>query len=178
MIIIQEKKRSLDVTVLLGWFFIYSFLGWIYETMYCSIKAGHFVNRGFLFGPFIPIYGLSIVVGILLFAERNFNKPTLFLACAFTATALEYLTSLWMELVFGKRWWNYSDEILNINGRVCLGAAVVFGLMGVLIIKYIHPLLIRFINYYLPYGVRKMIVKVSVIVLSCDILMSFARSFT
>jgi uncharacterized membrane protein len=61
MIITQEKRKSINITTLAGWFLIYSFFGWIYETLYCSAKAGHFVSRGFLIGPFIPIYGICIV---------------------------------------------------------------------------------------------------------------------
>lgn len=177
MIITQVKKKSLDLAVLLEWFFIYSFLGWIYETMYCSITAGHFVSRGFLYGPFIPIYGLTVVIGILLFSDRNLNVISLFLACALTATVLEYVTSVWMELIFGRRWWNYADKFLNINGRVCLEAAVFFGLMGVLIIKHIHPLLVKVLGY-IPYGFLKKALRFSLIVLSCDMVMSFARYIT
>jgi uncharacterized membrane protein len=178
MILIQEKRRPFDFTMLVGWFLIYSFLGWIYETMYCSIKAGHFVSRGFLYGPMIPIYGICIVSAILLLAERGFSTISLFFLCAFIASAVEYLTSLWMEFVFGRRWWDYSNQLFNIDGRVCLGAAIVFGMSGAFILKFFHPNLVRYMDGNYQSGIPKKTTYVIFIMFLLDVIASFQKSLT
>jgi uncharacterized membrane protein len=146
MIITKDQGITLHLSTLFGWFMIYSYIGWLYETAYCSIQAGRYVNRGFLYGPFCPIYGTSILLMILLFSGRCRNILSLFLYCAFIASLLEYLSSYTMELIFNRRWWDYSSRMLNINGRICVGAAVLFGICGVLIIKYLHPRIVRYLE--------------------------------
>lgn len=120
------------------WLVIYSVLGWIYETIICSIEQRHFVKRGFLNGPYCPIYGFGAVfiIGLLGGIE---NILLLFLIGMVLTCSLEYLTSWGMEALFHARWWDYSDKKFNIKGRVCLLGAVVFGTFSVLLIKFIHP---------------------------------------
>ena len=172
MISIKVRSRSIELTDLMAWFIIYSFLGWIYETLYCSLVEGHYVNRGFLYGPLIPIYGSCIVFAVLLLYDKRINKVLLFFICAFIASAFEYVTSWWMELLFNKRWWDYSEEFLNINGRVCLGAAIVFGLFGVLILHHLHPLIEKLLNL-LPEKIVKMAVRVIMPLFVIDVAVSF-----
>lgn len=176
MVISQGKRKSVDLISLLGWFFLYSFIGWLYETLYCSFQVGHFVSRGFLLGPFIPIYGLSIVSGLILFSDKSIGKVKLFISCAFIASVFEYLTSLWMEFVFHKRWWDYSHQFLNFQGRVCLEAAVVFGLLGVLVVKYLHPNMVKIVNYYLPNGLFKKGTRFILLIFVVDVFASFLRA--
>jgi uncharacterized membrane protein len=173
MIYIKGRSRSVDFTAIMTWFVIYSFIGWIYETMYCSLVVGHYVNRGFLYGPLIPIYGLCIVSAIILLYDKRINKIALFALCAFIASAFEYITSLWMEVVFNKRWWDYSNEMFNINGRVCLGAALVFGFFGVIILRYLHPALVRLMNYFVPVRITKKTIKIIMALFILDLLASF-----
>lgn len=176
MIISQGKRKSIDYTVLFGWFLIYSFIGWVYETMYCSFKAGHYVSRGFLFGPFIPIYGLCIVSAILLLSGKGLGKITLFISSACIATVFEYITSLWMEFVFGRRWWDYSHNPFNIEGRICLGSALAFGFSGLIIIKYLHPNIVRVLNEYLPSGMMKKTTIFVLLIFILDVFASFLRA--
>lgn len=173
MISIKVRSRNIGLTEVLTWFIIYSFLGWVYETIYCSLDQGHYVNRGFLFGPLIPIYGSCVVFTILLLYGKKINNMALFVLCALIASAFEYVTSWWMELLFHKRWWDYSNEVLNINGRVCLGAALVFGFFGVVIIKYFHPALEKFLHTYLPVKVSKCLLKVIIPLFIIDLMASF-----
>lgn len=121
------------------WFMFYSVLGWCYEVLLYSIKYRLFVNRGFLFGPYCPIYGFGAVIDIIVLRGIE-NPAVLFLSGAILACGLEYLTSWGMEKLFRNRWWDYSDKLFNINGRVCLLGAIVFGTFAVLLIKGIHPL--------------------------------------
>jgi uncharacterized membrane protein len=176
MIAVKEKQRSLDLPTLFIWFIIYSFIGWVYETTYCFITNGRLSNRGFLFGPLCPIYGLSILVMILLCSGRCSNIFTLFLSCSLTVTLMEYITSFWMEALFNRRWWDYSDKLLNINGRVCLGASLLFGVCGVLIVRYIHPAIIRFLNKRFSESTLRYINLFIVILFIIDIMASFVVS--
>lgn len=111
-------------------FFIYSFIGWVFESIYVSIAERRLVNRGFLFLPLCPIYGFGGVLFLFCCQPLAQWPWAVFLVATLVATALEYFTSWIMEALFGMRWWDYSNERLNINGRVCLKASLFFGVMG------------------------------------------------
>ncbi len=175
MIIARERLRTLDLSTLFNWFIIYSCIGWIYETSYCYLTTGRLMNRGFLYGPLIPIYGLSILAMVVLFANRCRGIVSLFFSCALGATAIEYFSSYWMELVFNKRWWNYSNMMFNLNGRVCLGASILFGLCGILFVRLIHPAILRFLSYFSTSTIRKAN-RVALTLFIFDLLLSFRRS--
>ena len=120
-------------------FFIYSFLGWVWETSYVSIKSFKFVNRGFLKGPLLPIYGFGAIT--ILFATIPVkNKLILvFIFGMIAATILEYITGYVMERIFHVRYWDYSDDAFNINGYICLGCTLVWGVFSVLMVRFINP---------------------------------------
>ncbi len=120
------------------WLFAYSLIGWCYETIVCSIQAGQLVKRGFLFGPYLPIYGFGALF-IILFLHKRMNRANLFLFSMLVSTALEYATSWVLEMLFDRKWWDYSNYTIQLNGRVCLLASLLFGALGVLLVKYIHP---------------------------------------
>lgn len=120
------------------WGVIYSVLGWLYETVLCSAARRAPANRGFLHGPYCPIYGTGAVLVILILGGVS-DPLRLFLLGAGLTCAVEYLTSWGMETLFHARWWDYSKRFCNLNGRVCLLGAAVFGLFSVLLIKGIHP---------------------------------------
>ncbi|ALS37233.1 putative membrane protein [Enterococcus rotai] len=120
-------------------FFIYSFIGWLWETIYCSLKARKFVYRGFLVGPYCPIYGFGII-GVLYFLEPlRQNIVVLYLLSTILVTILEYITSYGLEKLFHASWWDYKDVPLNINGRVALPVSLFWGVGCVLIVRVIHP---------------------------------------
>ena len=126
------------------WFIIYSFIGWIYESAFCTIRARRWRNRGFLYGPVIPIYGIGALGVSLLpvcFPEIALSGWKVFLVCMAGSAALEYFTSWVLEKLFHARWWDYSGVPLNLNGRVCFPVAVGFGLAGLLILHVIYPLM-------------------------------------
>lgn len=175
MIIARERIRTLELPTLFSWFIIYSFIGWIYETSYCYLTTGRLMSRGFLYGPLIPIYGLSILAMVVLFANRCRSILSLFLSCSLAVTVIEYFSSYWMELVFQRRWWNYSKMMFNINGRVCLGASILFGISGVLFVRIIHPGVVRLMNYFSDNFLRKAN-RVVLTLFVLDILFSFRRS--
>lgn len=120
------------------WLMIYSVIGWVYESTICSIGQRKLINRGFLNGPYCPIYGTGAVL-VLLVLGRIQNPVLLFFAGAVLTCSLEYLTSWLMEKLFHARWWDYSKREFNIGGRVCLIGAVVFGAFSVVLILVLHP---------------------------------------
>lgn len=133
------------------WLMIYSFFGWIYESILCSITSGSLVNRGFLNGPVCPVYGFGALVVILAFwREPDIRVWNLFFSSMVLTCTLEYLTSWAMEKLFHARWWDYSQYRFNINGRVCLLGAVAFGAFSVLLIKVVHPRVSAFVDGFSP----------------------------
>lgn len=124
------------------WLMIYSIIGWIYETILCSVEGRRFVNRGFLNGPYCPIYGCGALLDILILGKIE-SPGLLFFLGALVTCSLEYLTSYLMEKMFHARWWDYSHMRFHINGRVCLLGAVVFGAFSVVLIKVLHPFVVH-----------------------------------
>lgn len=122
------------------WMMIYSIIGWMYESVLCSISSRKWVNRGFFNGPYCPIYGTGAVL-ILLILGRVKNPILLFLLGAVLTCSLEYLTSYVMEKLFHARWWDYTKRRFNLGGRVCLLGAVVFGGFTVVLVKLLHPII-------------------------------------
>lgn len=127
-------------------FFIYAILGWIIETTLVSIEKRKFVNRGFLIGPYCPIYGFGgLAITILL---KNYTKDpiVLFLMAVIICETLEYFTSYIMEKIFKARWWDYSAKKYNINGRICLETVVPFGILGCLVMYVLNPITFKYLN--------------------------------
>lgn len=131
------------------WFMFYSFLGWVWETILCSLTEGHFVYRGFLNGPYCPIYGFGALFDIAILHWIS-NPLILFLSGALLASVLEYVTSYLMEYYFHARWWDYSEKRFNLNGRICLEGALVFGLFAVVLLKGIQPRVALAIDQLVP----------------------------
>lgn len=120
------------------WFIVYSFMGWAYESAICSIEQKKFINRGFLKGPLCPVYGFGALVCILLLYQKTENVVVLFLVGMFLTCTVEYITAILLEKLFDSKWWDYSNRRFNLNGRICLLGAVVFGILSVLLIKVFH----------------------------------------
>lgn len=120
-------------------FALYSFIGWAYESIYYTLQQRKFVNSGFLSTCFCPIYGIGAMV-VWVFLRGITNTFVLFVAGMVSASIIEYIVSWLLETAFGKRWWDYTGWPLNINGRICLIAAMAFGTLSVLQVKFIGPL--------------------------------------
>lgn len=127
-------------------FIFYSFLGWIWESVYCTAKEKKWADRGFLFGPVCPIYGSCVVALILLFgyvpilSDPTFPIWIIFIICYVGSAIAEFTTSWYLEKRFHARWWDYSRLPLNIQGRICVPVSICFGLVGILVVKYLVPL--------------------------------------
>ncbi|MBQ6660852.1 MAG: putative ABC transporter permease [Lachnospiraceae bacterium] len=120
-------------------FFIYSFIGWIWESFFYSLWDKHkLVNRGFMFGPYIPIYGVGALID-LVFLGGIKNMILLFFVSGIVCCAVEYLTGYVMEKLFHARWWDYTDMLWHLNGRICIEGFFAFGLLSVALVGWIHP---------------------------------------
>ena len=133
-----------DIRVFIYIFFIYSFLGWCMESFGSIInpKVKKFVNRGFLIGPYCPVYGFGVVLITLLLGKYQEDPSTVFALSIFICGILEYFTSWILEKLFGARWWDYSKQKYNINGRICLETLIPFGLFGMCTLCFINPFIV------------------------------------
>ena len=134
------------ITTYILLFFIYSFLGWLIEVVGKLIQKGKFINRGFLIGPYCPIYGFAALTMIFLW-KGYLNAPfTLFILITLTAAILEYITSFILEKIFKTRWWDYSNYKFNINGRICLETMIPFGFAGLILMYVLNPFFESLLN--------------------------------
>ena len=127
-------------------FFSYAFIGWCIEVTLKYFQFHGFINRGFLTGPWLPIYGsgaVLITIAVKGAAPLESSIGTTFVLSLLLCGLLEYLTSYFLEKRFHARWWDYSQKPMNLHGRVWIGNLILFGLGGVLIVNLINPLLER-----------------------------------
>ena len=120
-------------------FFFYSFGGWCLESTYCSIGEKKLINRGFLTGPLCPIYGTAAVVMAIFLYPFKDTPLIVFLLGIVVCDIVEYMTSLIMEKLFSARWWDYTYEFMNLNGRISLKHSLHWGVISVVFILLIHP---------------------------------------
>ncbi len=121
------------------YFILYSFLGWIMESIFRSICEKKLINTGFLRGPFCPIYGIGSII-MVVFLENFAEAPILlFFISMVVLTLWEYIVGVLLEKIFDTKYWDYSDHKFNFQGRICLTNSIYWGVLGVLFIKYIHP---------------------------------------
>ena len=127
------------------WFFLYSVMGWIYESILCSATSRSLVNRGFLNGPYCPIYGFGAVLVVLLLQGVTDTPVALFFSSIVVTGVLEYFTSWLLEKLFHASWWDYHNFPFHINGRVCLYGALVFGVLSMVLMYWLHPMVSGFV---------------------------------
>ena len=127
-------------------FFFCSMLGWLMEVTCKLFQFHRFINRGFLIGPYCPIYGFGAVFVTLLLSGFSDHPVAVFLLAMLVCGTLEYVTSYVMEKLFHARWWDYSQKPMNLNGRVWIGNLMLFGLASVVIVVWIDPVYFRLIE--------------------------------
>ena len=121
------------------YFITYSFLGWIMESIFRSVCEKKLINTGFLRGPFCPIYGIGAIIMILFLKNFSNNLILLFFISIIVFTIWEYLVGVVLEKLFHTKYWDYSDNKFNFQGRICLMNSIFWGILGVVFIQYIHP---------------------------------------
>ena len=130
------------------------------------------LDRGFLLGPYCPIYGCGGVLAYLLLTRYQEDPITLFILTAVGASVLEYVTSYFMEKIFKARWWDYSDRRFNLEGRVCLGNTVLFGALGLIFIYILNPYIIEVLKS-IPNNVLFIISLISLCIFVTDTILTF-----
>ena len=156
--------------ILFLFFWIISIMGFIMEVLVCSIEERKFINRGFLIGPYCPIYGFG---GILLLALSYFkdNLLIVFLLSMILCSILEYFVSYIMELLFKVRWWDYSNDPYNLNGRICLRNALAFGILGMILVCFVNPFIFN-ILYNLSDKVLIILGIITLVITLTDVILS------
>lgn len=124
---------------IITYFIIYSFFGWILESVYKSILERKIINSGFLHGPFCPIYGFGAVFMFLCLNNFKNNLILLFIISFFTLSIWEYIVGFLLEKFLHTKYWDYSKNKFNISGRVCLLNSFFWGVLGVVFTRFVHP---------------------------------------
>ena len=153
-------------------FYLYCFIGWIWESCYVSLKKHKWINRGFLKGPLLPIYGSGAVVVLISTLTVENNLLLVFVIGMISATILEYITGVAMEKLFHVRYWDYSKEPFNINGHICLISSLAWGVFSVLLVTFVNPNIERLV-IIIPNGISVVISYIITVFITIDAVQSF-----
>lgn len=173
-----EKDELTETKKIVLYFFIYAFLGWILETIFCLVTLGVFNKRGFLYGPICPMYGFAAVVMIELLKKIKTNTVGKFCICMIAFTIFEYVVAVVLESLFGLRWWDYTNEALNFQGRISLPYSIAWGIIGVIFVEKIHPFVKSKIEKYTILISKKkqiIILYVFIILIIMDFILSVIK---
>ncbi len=158
--IIKNKKKLTSFNYILLLFFIYAFIGWLLETSYAVYNFGHFVKRGFLYGPICPIYGYGAVILVSFMGKYKDNSFKLFIYSMVIFSVFEYVAGYALDALFATKWWDYTNDFFNLNGRISIFYSFVWGIFAILFLNHIHPFIEKYINkilehtsYYLQIGI-------------------------
>ncbi len=152
-------------------FYFYCFLGWVWETCYVSVLKARWVNRGFMRGPFLPIYGSGAIVVLIFTLPFRTNAWLVFVVGMTSATLLEYFTGAAMEKMFHVRYWDYSRQRLNLNGYICVTSSLAWGCFSVILTLYGHTPVERFVM-----NMNENVLEIIVFVLTVYISIDMAES--
>ncbi|MBR2590584.1 MAG: putative ABC transporter permease [Clostridia bacterium] len=188
------KVFGIEIYEVLIWFLIYGVIGWIFESGLRSAADKKFVNRGFLYGPFIPIYAFGITGFVFLLNPLYTLEPLevtfiglpqghqtitieykyylIMIGGMIISSILEYVVSFSMEKLFNQRWWDYTPYKYNTKGRVCFSITFCWGALSVAAVHFIHPLIGKNITDWLPKKVGFIIILVGYSILFIDIILS------
>ncbi len=184
-----KKFDAEKISFYIWCFFTCSFVGWVYETVWKSVGKGAFVNSGFLHGFYVPIYGFGGL--LLIFALKkimsddfkvkigfvNLKPILLFFVIMFLVSALEYLVSVLMELAFNERWWDYSYDKYNLNGRISLRNSSLLAMLGFIFVYIVHPFL-KWLCAKINPTVLKAVALIIVVVMGIDTVITLIQQFS
>ncbi len=129
-------------------FFVYAFLGWCVEVCFQAVTTGKIVNRGFLNGPWCPIYGVGMVSVLLLLSPVSDHLVLLFLLGMLLCSLVELVVGWLLEKIFHTRWWDYTDRPFQLGGYICLEFSLMWGLAVTFTVRLIHPTIFAFVNFF------------------------------
>lgn len=151
------------------------------EVIFVTIQDRTLMNRGFLLGPYCPIYGLCAILMTFMFHIFQDQPIVLFCVAAFFCTFIEYLTGYILEKIFHARWWDYSKNMFNLHGRVCLLNTCLFGILGVVLVRYINPVFVELLStipipFFFIFGSFFLLIFISDIILTAYALLNIKNS--
>lgn len=156
----------------LFFFYFYCFCGWCIESTYVSLHQKRLVNRGFMRGPFLPLYGSGAIMMLVVSMPFQDHLILVYIAGCIGATILEYITGVTMEALFKVRYWDYSDKRFNFQGHICLGTSLSWGLLTILMTQFIHKPVERLV-LSIPNTVLTILTLVLTVCIACDFALSF-----
>ncbi len=142
----EMKILGVDLYHVLAWFWLYSFCGWIWESSYVSIRQKKLVNRGFVNGPLLTLYGTGAVMVYLILRPFEANVWALYFGGVIVATVLEYVTGVLMETIFHAHWWDYSNQKFNFQGKICLSSSIAWGFFTLGLFYILQPIAVKVVN--------------------------------
>ncbi len=162
-----SRILGVEMYHLIGYFIIYSILGWFAESVYMSFCNKKVTNRGFVTSPFCPIYGFGGLGCVLILSQLSNHPIRLYIAGAVLATTFEFLVAKLMLKIFGEVWWDYHDKPYNYQGIVCLESTVAWGFYAVFIVKFLnHYILKRMNELSMESGI--FLIRIVLVVVSID----------
>ena len=176
---VSNRKRIPRIYLYFIYFLIFSIIGWLLETAFSFYALGHFTKRGFLYGPLCPIYGWGALILIMFFStyKRKHNLKLFFYA-AIIFSIFEYLVSFGMESLFSLKWWDYTKEVLNLNGRISIFYSFAWGIIALLFINFVYPFFKKKVNTVLskiPYKLQIVAIYILLIAFITDTVFSCIR---
>lgn len=170
----------MDKYTLLQWiafFYIYCFFGWCFESGYATIKERKLTNRGFLRGPYIPIYAFGAIFVLIITGNFQGNLLGVYFSGMVAATILEYITGYIMEKLFKVKYWDYSDHKLNLNGYISFSTSIVWGFLSILLTDFLQVNVYRFISKITEANLKTAVIAISIIFFS-DLILSIKAAFS
>lgn len=174
----NNKAKYKKFQSYLLYFFIFAFMGWLMETIYAIFTLGHFIKRGFLYGPICPIYGYGALMLILFLGKYRNNNFKLFVYAGIIFSVFEYLVSYCLDALFAMYWWDYTNDFFNLNGRISIFYSVAWGIIAIIFINHVYPFIQKKVNAILskiPYKVQTVLINSLFIVFIIDTIASCVR---
>lgn len=174
----KNRKRLSKFFIFFIYFLIFAFIGWVLETFYSLYELGHFTKRGFLYGPICPIYGFGALILMMFFTKYKKKSIRLFFYASFVFSIFEYVVSYGMDALFATKWWDYTNEFFNLNGRISIFYSFIWGIAAILFVNHIYPFFKKKVNTILskiPYKVQLYTLQCLGVILLVDTIMSFIR---
>lgn len=171
----KKDTNIINIRFLLLYFFIYAVIGWILETFYALGTLGHFVKRGFLYGPLCPIYGWGAVILISCLKKYKSKPLKLFIYSAIIFSFFEYVAGFALDALFADKWWDYTNEFMNLNGRISLFFSFAWGFIALIFIHFVHPVIEKIAKKVLkkiPIKIQIILMNILVVALVVDTVLS------
>lgn len=167
----REYHRSYSIASYVFMFFFFAFIGWVWEVAIHLIEDGIFVNRGTLFGPWLPIYGVGGTLGIILLKKIIDNQILTFFTLIILCSVVEYSTGWFLETFTHEKYWDYTGYFGNIHGRVCVEGALAFGFAGCAGIYILAPMVDDFLKRFAK-KTQAIICSILILLFACDMVYS------